>query len=244
MTESTLLALLGNFLQLHYNRFVNARTRFLASLTLVFFCGLPSTWADTVVFRDGRVWTGIVLSQNERVVELDLGFDVARLEHEKIACIERSTEKEARLLRQRLDRIKKECQKRRDANRPTIYPYVENGRLFADALINGKVKAKLLMDTGSSVVVLSPAIARRLGIDPRSGKSVGLTMADGRKLKTRWVRLNRVKVQEAQAFLVEAAVLSEDIPEVIKSDGLLGMNFLSRFNVRINAGGPAEKGNT
>lgn len=104
----------------------------------------------------------------------------------------------------------------------------EGSSYYVTARINRRHKARLLLDTGATSVQISPALARRLGIDLDGAERVRCILADGstttaRVATLREVRLRRkIKVED-----VRALVLDHD--QTDDSDGLLGMSFLGHF---------------
>jgi len=100
------------------------------------------------------------------------------------------------------------------------------------ACLNRRYKANLLLDSGASSVQISPALARRMGVDPLEGMRVKRTLADGAVTYARQVVLKEVNVGGAQVKNVPALVLEDDAPRA--SDGLLGMSFLNHFDFKID----------
>ncbi|CAD5284704.1 Aspartyl protease family protein [Bosea sp. 62] len=94
-----------------------------------------------------------------------------------------------------------------------VHPAIDNYRV------------KMMVDTGASLIVLTDADARALGIRPdRSAYSVGLGTANGvvRGAKTmlREVRLGDISVRDVEAVVLPAGALSVS---------LLGTSFLRRL---------------
>lgn len=113
----------------------------------------------------------------------------------------------------------------------------ESGRhILAEVLLNDKVKAVLMMDTGASFVVLSKRIGDELGVDTAdNGKDMMvLKLADGRSSNAKAVVLDSVKIDDVEAKKVMAAVMLDQIPDPALKDGLLGMSFLGRFNIKMD----------
>ena len=102
-------------------------------------------------------------------------------------------------------------------------------------LVNDRVAGKFLLDTGAGIVMLSDAFARRLGLDPDGLPSAEFIVADGRKITGRSVILGSMKLGEARAENVEAAILPSGPGADL--DGLLGMSFLNRFAVHLDGAG-------
>ena len=94
---------------------------------------------------------------------------------------------------------------------------VTGGNFLVDVLLNGRVKARLMLDTGASFITLSEDIGQKLGIF-KSGMSAEMPFntASGEE----WmplVALQTVNAGNAQSQLVEAS-LAKHIKDI---DGLL-----------------------
>ena len=106
-----------------------------------------------------------------------------------------------------------------------------SGRNFlVDVILNGRVKAKLMLDTGASFITLSEKIGRKLGV-VNNGFSAEMPFntAGGEE----WmplVALQTVSAGEAQSQLVEASI-GKQIKDI---DGLLGMSFLGDYRFEID----------
>ncbi|MDD5166873.1 MAG: retropepsin-like aspartic protease, partial [Candidatus Omnitrophica bacterium] len=111
-----------------------------------------------------------------------------------------------------------------------------SGHVIVEALLNNKVKASLILDTGSSFIVLSSNIAKQLEIDvnDKATKDVQLVLADGRKVEAKYVILDSVRVQESEIEKIGVAILPEKESDAVSKDGLLGMSFLKNFNFKID----------
>jgi aspartyl protease family protein len=98
------------------------------------------------------------------------------------------------------------------------------GHFIADGQINGRA-ARLMVDTGASLVVISAAEAAQIGISFRNGQQTRLSTANG--VATGWLlKLDSVRVGDITLFGVDAVVSPEPLPFV-----LLGNSFLSRFQM-------------
>lgn len=99
-----------------------------------------------------------------------------------------------------------------------------DGHYRADAEING-VPLTLMIDTGSSMVLLPYEDAISVGLDPaRLDFSIPVTTANGHSAVAP-VRLSSIKIGSIVVFDVPAAVAQ---PDRLKS-GLLGISFLDRL---------------
>jgi len=106
--------------------------------------------------------------------------------------------------------------------------------IIISALLNGSVETAMVVDTGASLTIISEDVAKRLGIYPEELKQdIELALADGRRIKAKFIMLDSVRIGNAEAKSVEAAII-KDKPSN-ESDGLLGMSFLKNFSFSIDA---------
>ncbi|MGA2508130.1 MAG: retropepsin-like aspartic protease [Chitinispirillaceae bacterium] len=111
--------------------------------------------------------------------------------------------------------------------------FIRGDNIIVPVTINGRGPVRLLLDTGASTVTLSRALAARLGINWRDGVKVTATLADGQSTAGYSVLLRSVAIGDFRAANVRAVVL--DQPPEPGVDGLLGMSYLQRFVLRIDA---------
>jgi aspartyl protease family protein len=98
------------------------------------------------------------------------------------------------------------------------------GHFIADGQINGRA-ARLMVDTGASLVVIGAAEATQLGIAYKSGQPTRMSTANG--VVAGWLlKLDSVRVGDITVLGVDAVVSPEPLPFV-----LLGNSFLSRFQM-------------
>ncbi|MGB1110075.1 MAG: retropepsin-like aspartic protease family protein [Gammaproteobacteria bacterium] len=106
-----------------------------------------------------------------------------------------------------------------------------NGVYLVEARINDQaVNLRLVLDTGASLTVISPEAAARLGIKPVGAPKVRLRTANG-TVDARRIVLESVQLESARRLNVDAAIteLGGGL------DGLLGMSFLSGFQVSVDS---------
>ncbi len=113
----------------------------------------------------------------------------------------------------------------------TVVPLISNGggNYLVEAMINGETKARLMVDTGASMVTLSRSLAKELGLLTPDMPEIPFTTAGG----IVWmplVALDSLSVGEAQAPNVEASI-TDDMGDL---DGLLGMSFLGDYRVEMD----------
>lgn len=111
--------------------------------------------------------------------------------------------------------------------------FISGNHIIVPVKINGKRPVALLLDTGASSVVLSRSLAKRLGINWSRGREIEVTLANGEKTKGNLVTLHSVAVEEFRADNIRATVLEK--PPAPGIDGLLGMSYLDRFLIHIDA---------
>ena len=103
-----------------------------------------------------------------------------------------------------------------------VYPANEQGHIILDAAVNG-ASVRLLVDTGASLVTLTPADARAAGI--ARGELVfnhRVSTANG-FARMAPVTLREIRIGQLSLYDVPAAVLEN------LNISLLGMSFLSRL---------------
>lgn len=99
------------------------------------------------------------------------------------------------------------------------------GHFMSEGQINGK-STRFLVDTGATVLAISEAEAKRMGLPYLQGQPARLRTANG-EIMGYQVSLNTVRLGSHTSYNVAAVVLSTDMPFA-----LLGNSFLARFNMR------------
>lgn len=100
-----------------------------------------------------------------------------------------------------------------------------NGHYTTQGFVNGG-SLSFMVDTGATLIVLSAAEARRLGIDYKKGQ-VGVANTANGQVPFYQVVLNTVKVGDIELNNVQAAVQESGMT----GTALLGMSFLSRTEI-------------
>lgn len=121
-----------------------------------------------------------------------------------------------------------------DFKRDVVLYTPEGNHVIVDALINNNISARLMVDTGASIVLISTDVAYRLGIEYGGiDRDMEIMMADGRSAKAKPIILESVKVGDAEVNKVQAAILEKGT--IGGEDGLLGMSFLSHFVIQVDS---------
>jgi clan AA aspartic protease (TIGR02281 family) len=199
--------------------------------------------ADTVYLKNGHSVEGIVKNDEGEMVELEVGVSssVVFLKKE-IEKIVKYSEDDA-LLRQKWQERKFRADEKiaklqaEEASLPDAVSFTHGlSGLMVKVRLNDKVNAQMVLDTGSSLVIITKNIAAKLGINLAAIKKPQMKaqVADGRTVNVKLVTLESMEVQGITAKKVEAAVLLDDAGELGFGDGLLGMSFLRRFNFKVD----------
>jgi clan AA aspartic protease (TIGR02281 family) len=98
--------------------------------------------------------------------------------------------------------------------------------------VNG-VAGNLILDTGATFVSITSQFALKAKVETEPGNQVIIKTVGGKTLAEIGYA-NSVRVGKAEAKGVVTAVHREDSPFGNRVDGLLGMSFLSRFNIKLS----------
>lgn len=110
------------------------------------------------------------------------------------------------------------------------------GHMLVNTVLDGKIPASFVVDTGCPTVLLAASVAKQLGIDLGNMKGVHEVMVLNGKHKVATVILKSIKLGDLEVTNVEAEALLEDSKEMRDGfkDGLLGLSFLNRFNMAVD----------
>lgn len=116
-----------------------------------------------------------------------------------------------------------------------VIPLTRIGRsLVAQAKLNGSRDARLIVDTGAEITVLSHAAALDAGLLPSQTVATVTLNTAGGSVRAEVFRVGSVSVGSAEARNVPAAI--HDLPDAPAGvDGLLGLTFLEHFLVTVDA---------
>ncbi|MGH7926815.1 MAG: TIGR02281 family clan AA aspartic protease [Candidatus Binatia bacterium] len=105
----------------------------------------------------------------------------------------------------------------------------EDGRLLVNGNINSHSSVRFIVDTGASITIIPASMASRLGLDPKGSPSIEIRGVGG-AIDGRLVEIDSLKVGGAEARSFDVVVIDDDL----RGAGLLGADFLSRFQIDIN----------
>jgi hypothetical protein len=114
----------------------------------------------------------------------------------------------------------------------SVIRYAPGERIMVDVKINGTSTARLVLDTGADGTLISPRALRAAGVSLvtpiGTGQVIGVTGSD----RVPFVMVESLQVGDAR--VVKLPVGAYEIAQA-EGDGLLGRDFLNRFNVTIDA---------
>jgi FimV-like protein len=106
------------------------------------------------------------------------------------------------------------------------------GGYAVPVILNGRTRATLLIDTGASLTIISPAVLRRAGIAPERSDRQGRFNTVNGVVTAPVTRLRTLALSgEVVEGLDVGAIALSGVPGI---DGLLGMNFLRRFEFSLS----------
>ena len=90
----------------------------------------------------------------------------------------------------------------------------------------------MALDTGARLTVIAPSLAREIGLEPDGTElTVSITGATGTSsavlLRVRSISVLGIEVRNVR-------VICHPLPRRLGLDGILGLNFLNRFNIEID----------
>ena len=199
-------------------------------------------FADTIKLKNGRSVDGIIKEEDAERIELEVSSGSVKFLKSEILEISRSSREELNYLRDRWQRNKLELDNRLakqrigEESKPKKAGFTHDSKgMTIGVILNGKVEAEMVLDTGASMVLITRNVARRLGINlERLKPNMNVMVADGRSIPAARIVLDKVKVENSEVRNVAASVLMYEGPDLGFGDGLLGMSFLRNFNFKID----------
>jgi clan AA aspartic protease (TIGR02281 family) len=108
-----------------------------------------------------------------------------------------------------------------------------SGLVLVNAVLNGNVKAELILDTGANLVVITEALSKKLNQDLSLGNEVIKLHTNCGEVEGRSFMINKMELGDARKENVKAVITSNDYP-FSGADGLLGLSFLGDFKVTVD----------
>ncbi len=112
--------------------------------------------------------------------------------------------------------------------------FVPGKHILVDARINGSASVKLILDTGAAGTLISPRALAAAGVSLSRGTRTARTRGVARdaEVEVTQVVVDSLEVGEAR---VERMVVASYEMDMSDAEGLLGQDFLGRFNVTIDS---------
>jgi clan AA aspartic protease (TIGR02281 family) len=107
------------------------------------------------------------------------------------------------------------------------------GHMIVPAIINGSNNSTLLFDTGAGITVLSKEVAQNLGLRMEPGRSIKLRTVAANVL-AQMATLDSITVGDFTKTDFPVAVVDLGSENEKHFDGILGMDFLSTYIIRID----------
>jgi clan AA aspartic protease (TIGR02281 family) len=220
----------------------NKMKKIFLAATFSIFVFLFEARADVLYLKNGRQIEGAIIKADEESVELEVNCGMVKFYKGQIERIDRSNPGELVVLRKSWQKSNDEEKAKKlkaqveEAIKPKKIKFTQqSGAMFVDAVLNNKFPCNLALDTGASYVVLTKALAEKIGLNTSDKKDVvTMQLADGRKIEAKHVLLESILIGDTEAQNVDAAILLEDVGDNKIKDGLLGMSFLNRFNLKFD----------
>jgi clan AA aspartic protease (TIGR02281 family) len=115
-----------------------------------------------------------------------------------------------------------------------IIPFQSFGEgMLVDVMINGYIPARMLLDTGATVVKINKKLLDRINQDLPENRRRGYVSTAGGMIKAEEVFIEKIDVGGAVKENVRA-FFSHEAYDDAHFDGLLGMSFLSDFNMTVD----------
>jgi len=103
--------------------------------------------------------------------------------------------------------------------------------LLTQVLFNNRAQGRLLLDTGASLTVITPALLQDLGLDYNHPQRKGWFNTANGVVEAPIFLIDRVSIGSQTVDQLEVAVMALDNQHI---NGLLGMNFLQHFQFSID----------
>ncbi len=110
-----------------------------------------------------------------------------------------------------------------------------NRKFLVPVVLNEGQTATFLLDTGASTSVITPDLARRLGLDTSSRTTLGRArIASGQEVEVSMVRMTSIRVGSARNVAVYELPVIVNTNPPITVDGFLGVDFIGRFTMTVD----------
>lgn len=109
-------------------------------------------------------------------------------------------------------------------NRSAVLNQRTDGHFWGNAFVNEQSHIDFMVDTGASVIALTPRDAQRIGFAPDTLDYSWTVQTAGGEVKGASVLIDSIRIHQVEIHNVEAMVLQEQL-----SNSLLGMSYLTKL---------------
>lgn len=193
------------------------------------FLAVPVCSADVLYLKNGRSIEGRIRQERGGYIELEALGGILKFRIDQVVRrIEKPFASPASAGQSSLPARQNPAEEKAGPSDTTV---------TVEVLLNGTVRAKLIVDTGAAVVVLRRPVVEKLGIDVDAIKDVSfVTLGDGSQSAIKSFVLDKIEISRVVASGVPAAVVLDETPLPEGShDGVLGMSFLSLFKFTVDS---------
>jgi predicted aspartyl protease len=115
----------------------------------------------------------------------------------------------------------------------TLIRFTPGRHILVNARLNGSTAVRLILDTGAGTTLISPRVLAAAGVSLTQGTASGRTrgLAKDAEVEVTRVVVDSLEVGEARVERLAVSAYDMGMPDM---DGLLGQDFLARFNVSID----------
>ena len=105
---------------------------------------------------------------------------------------------------------------------------------WVEVTLNGSTLRKMVLDSGSSMVVITASLAKQMELVPKNDDpDITMQLADGKLVTAKKSTLKSVRVGQFTMENVECAILP---PDMVAAQPLLGGSFLNNFIYKLDVG--------
>jgi predicted aspartyl protease len=114
-----------------------------------------------------------------------------------------------------------------------VIRFTPGRQIIVEARVNGSASCRLILDTGAGHTLISPRVLAAAGVSLTRGATTGRArgVAKDAEIEVQGVVVDSLEVGAARVAGMMVAVYDMDMDN---ADGLLGLDFLGRFNVSID----------
>jgi clan AA aspartic protease (TIGR02281 family) len=108
-----------------------------------------------------------------------------------------------------------------------------NGHMVVPVVLNGETNASLLFDTGAGITVLSRELAQSLGLEAEAGRAIQLKTVAA-EVQAQVATLDSITLGGLSRTDFQVAVVDLNLVQNQNFEGILGMDFLGNYSIRID----------